>query len=140
MTAIPRMLPQLGPDNRFFWTSGADGALRFLQCRDCATFIHPPRPICPKCQSEAVEPTAVAGTGVIDSYTINHQKWHPAMEVPFVIARVAIDGAPGVILTTNIVGCPVDAVDMDDKVRVVFQQQDDVWLPFFEKHDAEGGD
>ncbi len=129
----PRMLPQLGLDNRFFWTGGADGQLRLLQCTACATFIHPPRPICPNCLSEAVTPAVVPGTAVIDSYTINHQKWHPAMEVPFVIARVAIDGAPGVILTTNIVGCPVDAVDIGDKVTVVFEQQDDVWFPLFEK-------
>ncbi len=78
---------------------------------------------------------AVAGTGVIDTFTVNHQKWHPAMEVPFVIARVAIDGAPGVFLTTNIVGCAVEEVDIDDPVRVTFLQQDDVYLPLFEKID-----
>lgn len=131
----PRMLPQLGHDNRFFWTSGADGRLRFLQCGRCETFIHPPRPICPGCQGEDVAPVAVPGTGVIDTYTINHQKWHPAMEVPFILARVAVDGAPSVILTTNIVNCPVDAVDIGDRVRVVFEQQEDVYLPFFEKID-----
>ncbi|MDO6414464.1 OB-fold domain-containing protein [Sphingomonas sp. BIUV-7] len=128
-----RLLPQLGPDNRFFWTGGADGQLRLLQCEACDTFIHPPRPICPTCLSEAVAPRVVAGTGVIDSYTINRQKWHPAMEVPFVFARIAIDGAPGVILSTNIVGSPVDAVEIGDRVRVVFEQQDDVFLPLFEK-------
>lgn len=132
MTA-PRLLPRLDPDNRFFWTSGADGVLRLLRCSDCEGFVHPPRPICPHCLSEAVAPAAVSGTAMIDSYTINRQKWHPAMEVPFVIARVAIDGAPGVFLTTNIVGCAVEDVAIGDAVRVVFEQQDDVWLPLFEK-------
>lgn len=130
---VPRMLPKLDSDNTFFWTSGADGHLRFLQCSDCATFIHPPRPVCPKCLSESVAPAVVPGTGTVDTYTINHQPWHPAMEVPFVIARVAIDGAPGVFLTTNIVGCPVDAVDIGDSVTVAFEAQDDVFLPFFAK-------
>lgn len=128
-----RILPQLGPDNRFFWTSGAEGVLRFLQCGDCETFIHPPRPICPHCRSEAVEPKAVSGAGVVESFTINHQKWYPAMEVPFVIARIGIDGAPGVILTSNIVDCPVEDVDLGDKVSVVFEQHDDVFLPLFKK-------
>ena len=131
--SAPRPLPRLDPDNRFFWTSGADGTLRFLRCGACATFVHPPRPVCPHCLSEDVAPAAVAGTGVIDTYTINRQKWHPAMEVPYVIARVAIDGAPGVILTTNIVGSPVEDVDIGDKVRVRFEQQEDVWLPLFER-------
>jgi uncharacterized OB-fold protein len=130
-----RMLPRLGPDNRFFWTSGADGLLRFLRCGACNTFVHPPRPICPQCRSETLAPEAVAGTGVIETYTINHQKWHPAMEVPFVLARIAIDGAPGVIFTSNIVGSPVDAVDIGDRVKVTFEQQGDVFIPLFEKLD-----
>lgn len=128
-----RALPRLDANNRAFWTGGARGELRLSQCQDCKTFIHPPRPVCRACLSERVEAVAVAGTGLVDTYTINYQKWHPAMEVPFVIARVAIDGAPGVYLTTNIVGCPVDAVDVGDRVRVKFEHQDDVWLPLFEK-------
>ena len=55
------------------------------------------------------------------------------MEVPCVIARIAIDGAPGVFLTSNIVGCAVDEVDIGDRVRVVFENQEDVYLPLFEK-------
>ena len=128
-----RALPRLDPDNRFFWTSGEDGVLRLLQCGACRKFIHPPKPVCPFCLSEEVAPAAVAGTGTVASYTINRQKWHPALEVPYVIARVGIDGAPGVILTTNIVGCPVEAVAIGDPVRVIFEQQEDVWLPLFEK-------
>lgn len=131
--AAPRPLPRLDDSNRAFWTGGADRELRLTRCGDCGTFIHPPRPVCRYCLSENVAPEAVAGTGVVDTFTVNYQKWHPAMDVPFVIARVAIDGAPGVFLTTNIVGCPVEAVDVGDRVRVTFLQQDDVYLPLFEK-------
>ncbi len=130
---MSRPLPRLDSDNRAFWTGGADGQLRLNQCQDCRTFIHPPRPVCRGCLSENVQAVAVMGTGVVDTYTVNYQKWHPAMEVPFVIARVAIDGAPGVYLTTNIVGCPVESVDIGDRVRVKFEQHSDVWLPLFEK-------
>ncbi len=132
---MTRMLPKLDADNRAFWTGGAEGELRLTRCADCQGFIHPPRPFCRHCLSENVAPEAVAGTGVIDTYTLNYQQWHPAMEVPFVIARVAIDGAPGVYLTTNIVGCDPHDVDIGDRVRVVFEQQDDVYLPLFEKID-----
>lgn len=129
--SAPRILPQLDDDNRFFWTGGADGRLRFLRCDDCRGFVHPPRPICPYCLGEAVTPAEVPGTGTIHSYTVNHQKWHPAMQVPFVIARVEIDGAPGVILTTNIVDCEPASVDIDDRVVVRFEQQGEVFLPLF---------
>jgi uncharacterized OB-fold protein len=133
--AAPRPLPRLDADNRAFWTGGAEGELRLVRCRDCDRFVHPPRPVCRHCLSENVAPEVVAGTGVIDTFTVNYQKWHPQMEVPFVIARVAIDGAPGVYLTTNIVGCEVEAVAIGDRVRVTFEQHDDVYLPLFEKID-----
>jgi uncharacterized OB-fold protein len=132
---MPRPQPRIDSDNRFFWTGGAQGQLRFMRCKDCGAFQHPPQPVCRKCLSEKVAPEAVAGTGVVDTYTINHQAWYPGLEVPFVIARVAIDGAPGVYLTTNIVGCPVDQVDIGDRVRVKFERQgeSEVYLPLFEK-------
>jgi uncharacterized OB-fold protein len=131
--ATSRVLPRLDSDNRFFWTSGADGQLRFLRCQQCAAFVHPPRPVCRQCLSEQVSAQVVAGTGIVDTFTVNHQQWRPGLEVPYVIARVAIDGAPGVYLTTNIIGCPVDAVEVGDRVRVKFEQQGEVYLPLFEK-------
>jgi len=131
--ASQRALPRLDSDNRAFWTGGAQGELLICHCNDCDGWIHPPQPVCRHCLSENVAPKAVAGTGVVDTFTVNHQAWGPGMETPFVIARVAVDGAPGVILTTNIINCPVDAVEFGDRVRVVFEQQDDVWIPLFEK-------
>jgi uncharacterized OB-fold protein len=133
--ATPRVLPRLDAENRFFWTGGADGKLRLMRCQDCAAFIHPPRPVCRQCLSENVAPEVVAGTGTVDTFTVNYQEWRPGLEVPYVIARVAIDGAPGVYLTTNIVGCSVDAVQIDDRVRVTFEQQGEIYLPLFEKID-----
>ncbi len=128
-----RPLPKLNSDNRDFWTGGELGELRIVCCDDCHGFIHPPRPVCRHCLSDNVAPKAVSGTGVVDTFTINHQKWHPKMDVPFVIARVALDDAPGVYLTTNIVGCEVDEVNIGDRVEVVFEQQDDVFIPLFKK-------
>ena len=124
---------RLDAQNRAFWTGGSEGKLYIARCNDCGGFIHPPREICRHCQSENVAPFAVSGTGVVDTFTVNHQKWAPDMEVPFVIARVALDDAPGVYLTTNIVNGPVEAVDIGDPVRVVFEEQDGIWYPLFEQ-------
>jgi len=130
-----RLLPRLDPINREFWTAGARGELRILQCLDCEGFVHPPRPVCRHCLSERLATKVVSGQGVIDTYTINHQPWHPAMAVPFVVARVALNDAPEVYLTTNIVGCAVEEVEIGDRVRVIFEQREDVYLPLFEKMD-----
>ena len=129
----PRPKPKLDLENTAFWTGGAGGKLNITKCGDCGQYTHPPRIICRHCQSENVAPDAVAGTGVIDTFTINHQPWAKGLEVPFVIARVALDGVPGVYLTTNIVNCAVEDVQFDDKVRVVFEQQDDIFYPLFER-------
>jgi len=129
----PRARPKLDDDNRAFWTGGAENKLNIMKCGDCGEYTHPPRRICRHCQSENMTADAVAGTGAIDTYTINHQQWMPGLETPYVIARVRLDGVPGVYLTTNIVGCPVDEVDFDDPVRVLFQEQDGIWYPLFEK-------
>lgn len=132
-TNIKRPRPRLDAVNRPFWTGGAKGKLFITHCSDCGEWTHPPREFCRHCQSENVGPEAVAGTGVIDTLTVNHQAWMPGLEVPFVIARVRLDGVPGVVLTTNIVGSPVDAVDFEDRVRVTFAEQDGIWFPLFEK-------
>mgnify|MGYP000306601135 CR=1 FL=1 len=131
--SAPRALPRLDSINRPFWTGGENGELLICQCRDCQKFIHPPRPVCSGCLSENVEPTAVSGKGVVDTFTLNYQKWHPKMEVPFAIARVALDDAPGVYLTTNIIDCDPEEVDFGDKVAVTFEQQEDVYYPLFKK-------
>lgn len=133
MSQPPRPKVKLDQENRAFWTGGAEGRLNIVKCGDCGQFTHPPRILCRHCQSENVTPEAVAGTGVIDTMTVNHQPWAPGLEVPYVIARVALDGVPGVYLTTNIVGSPVEDVNFGDKVRVTFEQQDDVFYPLFEK-------
>jgi uncharacterized OB-fold protein len=78
-------------------------------------------------------PEAVAGGGTIDTYTINYQAWVPGLEVPLVIARVRLDGVPGVFLTTNIVNCKPEDVTFEDRVRVTFEEQDGIWYPLFEK-------
>ncbi len=131
--AFTRILPNLNSTNRDFWTGGAQGELRIMQCQDCKTHIHPPTLVCRHCLSDNVAPHAVSGAGQVDTYVINYQPWAPGMEVPFVVARVALDDAPGVIITSDIIGTPVDDVDIGMKVQVTFLQQEDVWLPLFEK-------
>ncbi len=126
-----RLLPQLTPVNEWFWTSGADGTLRIQCCDDCQTFVHPPTPICPSCRSRSWTATPVSGGGTIVASTVNQHPWLPGLDPPYAIANVALDEDPSVHLTTNIVDCEPDEVEIGQRVRVRFEQHDDVWLPFF---------
>jgi uncharacterized OB-fold protein len=126
-----RVLPAIDDVNRFFWTSGEDGRLRFLRCQSCGQYLHPPLPRCPACGGTELEPEPVSGYGVVYSFTINHQSWDGGTE-PYAIALVELPEQDGLRLTTNVVGCPVDEVHIGMKVKVAFEQRDPVWFPLFE--------
>jgi len=125
-----RVLPDLDQPSGFFWTSGADGRLRFLRCEACAYLIHPPAPFCPRCQCRGTAPSEVSGRGIVHSFTVNHQPWDGA-GVPYVIALVAIDEQPDVRLTTNIVDVDPDDVRVGMPVEVVFEDHAPVFVPLF---------
>jgi acetyl-CoA acetyltransferase len=63
---------------------------------------------------------------------VNQQVWMPGYLPPYVIAIVALAAAPGVRLTTNVIGCEPDHVHVGLPVHVTFVQQGDVWFPLFE--------
>ena len=126
-----RPLPEVTPETAWYWTSGSDGVLRIQRCDECATFVHPPAPICPACRSSAWTPTAVSGVATVAGFTINQHQWIPGFEPPYAIAVVALAEDPEVRVTTNIVGCAPDDVHVGQEVAVCFEQHDDVWLPLF---------
>ncbi len=126
-----RPLPQLTDSNRFFWTSGEDGKLRFLRCDDCSNLIHPPAPVCDKCLSREQSVSEVSGRATLAAVTVNHQMWMPMIEPPYVIALVEIEEQPGVRLTTNIVECDEDDLAIGMPLEVTFEHYEDVYLPVF---------
>lgn len=127
-----RPLPQLTLASSEFWRSGADGVLKISHCADCERFFHPPMPLCPSCRSRAVSLSPTSGRAVVVGFSINHQTWLPAFPPPYVVAVVALAEDDRARLTTNIVGCEPDEVHIGMRVRVRFEQHDDVYLPLFE--------
>tara|TARA_R110002110_G_scaffold23147_3_gene88692 strand:- start:662 stop:1057 length:396 start_codon:yes stop_codon:yes gene_type:complete len=127
-----RPLPELTAENTAFWTGGAEGRLIIAFCSDCAAAIHPPQLVCPQCWCETVERKAVPGTGTVYSYTVNHQPWAPDMPVPFALAVVDVDNAPGVRVTAEVVNTDPEKVSIGQRMRVTFLNVDDVWLPQWE--------
>lgn len=133
-----RVLPLVTERNAHFWTGGAHGELRFLRCRACRHWIHPPSPICAVCLSRDLAVEAASGRARVASYTVNHQRWIPGFEPPYVVALVEIEEQPSLRLTTNLVRCALEDVRIDMPVRVCFEERDGVWIPLFEP-DTETG-
>lgn len=126
-----RILPAVTPENEHFWTGGAEGELRFLRCKACRYWIHPPGPVCPACLGRELVVDAAAGRGTVHTFTVNHQAWIPGFDPPYVVAIVELPEQEGLRLTTNIVGLPPDEVRIGLPVEVTFEAHDDVWIPLF---------
>jgi acetyl-CoA acetyltransferase/uncharacterized OB-fold protein len=130
--AVRRPVPQPTISSEPFWASGADGQLRIARCQSCRRHHHPPLPVCPSCHGLEVAMTPVSGRAVVAGFTINEHQWLPDFPPPYVVAVVALDEDPSVRLTTNIVNCEPADVAIGMRVRVLFEQQGDVWYPLFE--------
>ncbi len=132
-----RMLPELTDRTRFYWEGGRSGQLLILCCQRCGYYLHPPAPLCPVDHSTELAPERVSGRGRVASFTVDHHRWLPAPEPPYVIALVELAEQEALRLTTNIVGCPPEDVHIGMEVAVTFEHQadsegrGDVWLPMF---------
>ncbi|BBX21177.1 hypothetical protein MTER_05880 [Mycolicibacter terrae] len=131
MSAPGRPLPAITIENEFFWTSGKDGALRFQECTACSALIHPPAPVCRYCRSTEMGVRDVSGRATLAGFTINHRFSLPGLPAPYVVAQVAVNEDPRVRLTTNIIDCDPDRLELGQQVEVVFENFEDVWLPLF---------
>jgi len=138
------VLPELTDANRHFWQGGHDGRLVLQRCGGCGLWLHPPVPICPQDRSKNLVHEAVSGRGTVASFTVNHHQWLPGFDPPYVVALVELVEQKELRLTTNVVNCPVDAVEIGQPVRVVFRHipdpNGDIWLPLFEPDEDAGGE
>ena len=84
-------------------------------------------------------PEATSGKATLLTFTVNHQPWIPGFDPPYVVAIVEMPEQSGLRLTTNIVNCPIDTVQIGMAVKVVFESVGEgVYLPLFEPQETEG--
>jgi uncharacterized OB-fold protein len=132
MNLFPRPLPALEADTEAFWRACRARRLEMTRCTPCGWFIHPSRPICPRCRGRDLAPAVLSGRARLHSYTINHKAWFPGQPVPYVIGLVELVEQAGLRLTTNIVDCPPERLVIGMPLRVTFEiLNDDVALPLF---------
>jgi uncharacterized protein len=115
--------PQPAPDvdSEGFWAATAEGHLAFCRCVECGVWLHPPLERCRRCEG-ATAFEAVTGTGTIYSFIVQRQ---PSVAgyldaIPYVVALVDLDGAPGVRLPARIVGIEPELVTVGMAVAAEF--------------------
>ncbi|MFC1683661.1 Zn-ribbon domain-containing OB-fold protein [Candidatus Zixiibacteriota bacterium] len=91
------------------------------KCSECGYVAFPPRLICPGCGSKEFKAMKLSDTGTILTYTVIRVA--PSQftdEAPYAVAVVELDG--GGRITTQIADCPLDAIEIGQKVKVEFRR------------------
>ena len=99
-----RLAPTTTPDTKFFWDALKEGKLLIQRCAGCATLRHPPRPMCPRCNSLAWDTIESSGRGVVYSFVLpRHPPW-PWFDGTYIVALVELE--EGTRIVSNL--CDVD--------------------------------
>ncbi|MDP6605332.1 MAG: Zn-ribbon domain-containing OB-fold protein [Dehalococcoidia bacterium] len=132
MAGLP--LPVPDEESAPFWEYCRNGELRVQRCGQCGAFRHPPRAMCRDCGSMESEWAAVSGRGTVYSYAVTHQPVHPAFVDLVPHAAVLIELEEGVRLTSNVVDCAPDEIEIGMAVEVAFEQvNEEITLPKFRR-------
>ncbi|MFD3663873.1 Zn-ribbon domain-containing OB-fold protein [Streptomyces sp. NPDC058659] len=92
------------------------------RCPSCAKVYVPPRGACPTCGVATTDQVEVGPRGTVTTYCIvNIKAKGVAIEVPYVYAHIALDGA-GLALHGRIAGIPYDEVRMGLRVEPVWSE------------------
>jgi uncharacterized OB-fold protein/acyl dehydratase len=126
----PRPRPGITRDNAFWWEGVKAGKLRIQRCGGCGTLRHPPRPMCPRCQSLDWDTVESSGKGVVYSFVVSHYPQVPAFDYPLAIGLIELE--EGTRLVSNVIDVDPADVHVGMPVEVVFEAVDDDWtLPLF---------
>jgi uncharacterized protein len=123
MSELARPAPIADLDTQPFWDACQQGELQAQRCTSCGRFRWPPQGFCPGCYSWDYEWTRLSGRGTVTAFSVVHHSSVPSFkdDLPYVVALVALDGTDDrVTITSNVVGCPWEAVQVGMPVEVVF--------------------
>ncbi len=138
-TATAKPVPVPDEASAPFFAGALEGKLMLLRCRSCETFMSPTaylgvplRPRCLHCFSPDLDWAPSSGRATLYSFAVMHQLYDEAFaaELPYNIAVVETE--EGVRLTSQVVGCPNDELEIGMALQVTFEQRsDEVAIPKF---------
>jgi uncharacterized OB-fold protein len=137
LLGLPESISQLHPDplTAPFWAAAREHRLAAARCANCGTVRPlPPGPFCWNCDGDGIEWVTLPGLGTVYTFTVVRTPMLPELEdvVPYVIAVIELDGAPGARLMSNVVGIPADQVTVGLRVQVAWDHvAEDTVIPRF---------
>ena len=131
--SIQDLIPIPDADSKPFWEGCREHKLRFQKCPSCGEVRWPPSILCPQCHERDTEWIEASGKGVLYTFTVYHQVFHPAFKgkTPYVVAIVELEEGP--MIFSNIVGASPDSLACDMPLEVVWDDvTEDCSLPKFQ--------
>jgi uncharacterized OB-fold protein len=114
--------PAVTEETEPFWNAAKEGRLVVERCTACGAEAMPPRGICRQCRNRSMEWAEVTSPGVVYSFTVNHQRWLPDLQVPFAVVLVEFPDHPGVRVVGRLRNCPIENVAVGLRVDVGFEE------------------
>ncbi len=125
-----RIPPSMTRDTQFFWDGLKEHTLLVQRCAECQTLRHPPRPMCPHCNSVAWKPIESTGRGVVYSFVMPRHPMFPGFDSPYIVALVELE--EGLRLVSNLCDVADRDVTIGMPVEVFYEHFDgDLVLPQF---------
>ena len=111
-------------DNAAYYRGLLEEQLLVNRCDDCATWHHPPRPVCPKCWSRVLTPTAITGTGFVALITILRQG-PPRPGIDYTdghpLVAIELDEQAGLRVSGTVTNKASEDISVGDRVRIVWR-------------------
>jgi len=116
-------LPGIRVDNdNVAWFGGLlDRKLMINHCQDCGHWHHPPRSICPRCWSRAIDAEQVGGRGVVELLTVLHmgpRRGGADYTDGWPVVGVTLEEQAGLRVTGTLVGVDREDVSIGMAVEV----------------------
>lgn len=127
--------PERSIDDEEFWNACNQEKLVLQYCEECESWMHPPIPLCPSCQSNQTSWREVPGHGEIFSYTTSYYDAGPGYQEhsPYTIIAVRLSDADDTIMISHLVNCDPEKAEIGMPVTVTWEEIDeDITLPLFE--------
>lgn len=105
------------------WEGVKQEKLLIQKCKGCGKILHPPRPMCPACQSTESEHIEASGKGKIYSYVTYHKSPHKGFKAPYSVVLVELEEGPRVI--SNMVDVKPEEIKIGMPVKVAYEKIDD---------------
>ena len=118
-----RLAPTTTPDTTFFWDGLKDGKLLIQRCGGCGTLRHPPRPMCPRCNSLEWSAIESRGRGTVYSFVMpRHPPWPWFEGQTYVVALIELE--EGIRILSNLRDVDPAAITIGMPVEAFFERFD----------------